>query len=68
MSQLQFAGMPAAALQSSSGFKLSDLFATALPDLATLQQTLGDFIGYSQHARLLKLDVEGIDTRLSFHG
>ncbi len=60
MSQLQFAGMPAAALQSSSGFKLSDLFATALPDLATLQQTLGDFIGYSQYARLLQLDVEGI--------
>jgi len=61
MSQFQFTGLPAAALQSSSGFNLSDLLTTALPDLATLQQTLGDFMGYSQHARLLQLDVEGID-------
>ncbi|MBT9567280.1 MAG: type VI secretion system tip protein VgrG, partial [Thiobacillus sp.] len=58
-------GSPAASFnppgQIGQGVDVSALFQTPMPKLSDLQGLLGDFIGYSQHARLVSMRVDGHD-------
>lgn len=56
-------GLPAASFnppgQIGQGIDMGALFQSPLPTLSDLQDLLGDFIGYSQHARLVSMRVDG---------
>ena len=47
--------------QIGQGIDIGALFQSPLPSLAEFHNLLGDFIGYSQHARLISLRVDGHD-------